>query len=68
MSGRIAAERQSASARSESSLMRRVVLAQCDPAKRRAAQWLRSIDNQRLAEFGLTAEDIAVLRVGAPGE
>jgi len=45
-----------------SSLVRRLVQAQHDPVKRRARQWLVSRDNQRLLKFGLTAEDIAVLR------
>jgi hypothetical protein len=47
-----------------SSLVRRLVQAQHDSVKRRARQWLVSMDDQRLLNFGLTAEDIAVLRAG----
>jgi hypothetical protein len=45
-----------------SSLVRRLVRAQHDPARQRLREWLREIDDRRLLEFGLTPEDIAVLR------
>jgi hypothetical protein len=49
-------------AASPSSLVRRLVLAQRDPVRRRVRRWLASIAEQRLSEFGLTAEDVAILR------
>src|SRR5580692_10038047 len=59
MSKRSTTEQQAAGA---SSLVSRLVQAQHDPVKRRARQWLISIADQRLAEFGLSSKDIAVLR------
>jgi hypothetical protein len=64
MSERIATERWASSA---SSLVRRLVQAQCDPVKRRVRQWLAAIGEQGLSDFGLTADDIAVLR-GEPAQ
>jgi hypothetical protein len=49
-------------ATSASSLVRRLVDPQRDPAKERICQWLCEIDDQRLMQFGLTSEDIATLR------
>jgi CRP-like cAMP-binding protein len=48
--------------RSESSLVRRLVRAKDDPAKQRIRAWLCDIDDERLRRFGLTAQDIALLR------
>jgi hypothetical protein len=48
--------------RSESSLVRRLVRAKDDPAKQRIRTWLCDIDDERLRRFGLTAQDIAMLR------
>ncbi len=45
-----------------SSLVRRLVRAQDDPAKQRIRAWLSDIDDERLLNFGLTLKDIAVLR------
>src|ERR1700736_984015 len=47
--------------KSGSSLVRRVVQAQDDPAKQRIRAWLRALDNEQLSSLGLTSEDIAVL-------
>jgi hypothetical protein len=48
--------------KARSSLVRRLVAAHDDPGKERIRQWLMAIDNERLARFGLTPEDIALLR------
>jgi hypothetical protein len=49
--------------KSGSSLVRRVVQAQDDPAKQRIRAWLRALDNEQLSSsLGLTPEDIAILR------
>jgi hypothetical protein len=48
-----------------SSLVRRLVEARDDPAKRRVRTWLKAVDDERLSGFGLTPEDIADLR-GTP--
>jgi uncharacterized protein YjiS (DUF1127 family) len=48
--------------KSGSSLVRRVVQAQDDPAKRRIRAWLRELDDEQLSSIGLTREDINVLR------
>jgi hypothetical protein len=45
-----------------SSLVRRLVRARDDPAKQRIRRWLGDIDDARLLGFGLTPEDIALLR------
>ena len=47
---------------SGSSLVRRVVQAHDDPAKRRIRAWLRELDDEQLSSIGLTREDINVLR------
>ena len=52
--------------KARSSLVRRLVAARDDPGKQRIRQWLMAIDDERLSRFGLTAEDIAVLRDVAP--
>jgi hypothetical protein len=48
--------------RARSSLVRRLVQAKDDPAKQRIRRWLGDIDDARLLRFGLTPEDIALLR------
>jgi hypothetical protein len=48
--------------KARSSLVRRLVQAQDDPAKQRIRRWLSKINNERLLSFGLTPEDIALLR------
>jgi predicted enzyme related to lactoylglutathione lyase len=45
-----------------SSLVRRLVQPNRDPAKRRICEWLSEIGDQHLLQFGLTADDIAILR------
>lgn len=45
-----------------SSLVRRLVEAQNDPAKHRIRAWLSDLNNEQLSSLGLTSEDIAVLR------
>ena len=45
-----------------SSLVRRLVQARDDPAKELIRRWFRDIDDERLLNFGLTREDIAILR------
>jgi hypothetical protein len=52
--------------KSRSSLVRRLVQARDDPAKQRIRRWLSDIDDERLLSFGLTPDDIALLR-GARG-
>jgi len=49
-----------------SSLVRRLVQAQDDPAKRRIRRWLRDLDDSQLSSLGLASEDIAVLRDTPP--
>ena len=52
-----------------SGLVRRLGLAKDDPAKRRIRRWLSDINDERLSRFGLTTEDIALLRgSGRQGE
>jgi hypothetical protein len=51
-------------AKARSSLVRRLVQAKDDPGKRRIWRWLSDIDDERLLGFGLTPEDIAILRAG----
>ena len=48
--------------RARSSLVRRLLQAKDDPAKQRIRRWLSDIDDKRLLSFGLTPEDIALLR------
>lgn len=48
--------------RGGSSLVRRIVNAKDDPGKQRVRDWMRAIDDERLSAFGLTPEDIALLR------
>ena len=49
-----------------SSLVRRLVQAQDDPAKRRIRGWLRDLDDAQLSSLGLTSDDIAILRDTQP--
>ena len=46
----------------QSSLVRRLVQAQDDPAKQRIRVWLKDLDDEKLSGIGLTPEDIVVLR------
>jgi hypothetical protein len=55
-------ERHASQRKARSSLVRRLVQAQDDPAKQRIRRWLSKINNERLLSFGLTPEDIALLR------
>ncbi|MDB5606623.1 MAG: hypothetical protein JWP25_3523 [Bradyrhizobium sp.] len=48
--------------KARSSLVLRLVQAIDDPAKQRTRRWLSDINDERLLSFGLTPEDIAVLR------
>jgi hypothetical protein len=48
--------------RARSNLVRRLVQAKDDPAKQRMRRWLSDVDDERLLSFGLTPEDIALLR------
>ena len=45
-----------------SSLMRRLVEAQDDPAKHRIRAWLCGLNDEQLSNLGCTSDDIAVLR------
>jgi hypothetical protein len=55
--------------KSRSALVRRLVSARHDPAKRRIRHLLSDISDDRLLSFGLTAQDIVLLRgtPNAPG-
>jgi hypothetical protein len=48
--------------KARSSLARRLVHARDDPAKQRIRRWFSEINDERLLSFGLTPEDIALLR------
>jgi hypothetical protein len=48
----------------KSSLVRRLVAATDDPAKRRIREWLGNLGDERLSGLGLTPQDILVLRGG----
>jgi hypothetical protein len=48
--------------KARSSLVRRLVQAGDDQAKQRIRSWLSDINDERLLSFGLTPEDIALLR------
>jgi hypothetical protein len=50
--------------KARSGLVRRLVQARDDPAKQRIRlrRWLSEISDERLLSFGLTLEDIAILR------
>jgi hypothetical protein len=48
--------------KARSSLVRRLAQAKDDPAKQRIRRWLSDINDERLLSFGLTPEDIALLR------
>ena len=45
-----------------SSMVRRLILAEDDPAKQRIRAWLSDIGDERLLCLGLTPQDIAMLR------
>ena len=48
--------------KARSCLVRRLVQAKDDPAKQRIRRWLSDMKDERLLDFGLTPEDIALLR------
>jgi hypothetical protein len=48
--------------KARSSLVRRLVQARDDPAKQRIRRWLSDIQDDRLLSFGLTPDDIVLLR------
>jgi hypothetical protein len=48
--------------KARSSLVRRLVQARDDPAKQRMRRWISDINDERLLSFGLTPEDITLLR------
>jgi uncharacterized protein YjiS (DUF1127 family) len=52
--------------KAQSSLVRRLVQAQDDPAKQRIRVWLKALDDEKLSGLGLTHEDIVVLRGAHP--
>jgi hypothetical protein len=56
------AKRPATCRKARSSLVRRLVQARNDPAKQRIRRWLSDINDERLLSFGLTPEDIALLR------
>jgi hypothetical protein len=49
----------------QSRLVRRLLQAQGDPVKQRVLAWLLDVDDARLRTFGLSHEDIAILRACA---
>jgi hypothetical protein len=58
----VAARRPTRCRKARSSLVRRLVQARDDPEKERIRRWLSDINDERLLNFGLTPEDIALLR------
>jgi hypothetical protein len=50
--------------KARSSLVRRLVRAHDDPAKRRIRAWLSGLADEKLTGLGLTPADIAILRGG----
>jgi hypothetical protein len=50
------------SSKAKSSLVRRLIAAENDPAKLRIRAWLTALDDERLSGLGLTSDDIAILR------
>jgi len=50
-----------------SSLVRRLVEAQDDPAKHRIRAWLCGLNDEQLSNLGCTSDDIAVLRSSRKG-
>jgi hypothetical protein len=55
-------ERSGQMPKTRSSLVRRLVQAKDDPAKQRIRRWRSDVDDERLLGFGLTPEDITLLR------
>jgi hypothetical protein len=49
-----------------SSLVRRLIYASDDPAKQRVRAWLSAISDDKLLSFGLSPEDIELLRASTP--
>jgi len=58
------AARPAALPRARSSLVRRLVAAENDPAKRRIRAWLANLEDEGLSSLGLTPQDIVILRGG----
>lgn len=56
------------SPKAKSSLVRRLVAARNDPAKRRICAWLAECDDERLSGLGVTSDDIAILRGTRSGQ
>jgi hypothetical protein len=52
--------------RAESAFVRRLLEARDDAVKFRVREWLMRLDDQRLMGFGLTKDDIALLRGSLP--
>jgi uncharacterized protein YjiS (DUF1127 family) len=50
------------SPKASSSLVRRLIAAENDPAKQRIRAWLAELGDERLSGLGLTPEDIVILR------
>src|SRR5262249_7610705 len=65
---RIAFSRQGAAAlpamspKAKSSLVRRLVAAENDPAKQRIRAWLADLEDEQLSRLGLTPQDVLILR------
>ena len=55
---------------SSSSVLVRRLLFRChdNPARQRILAWLLAVDDARLLKFGLSPEDIAILRTSARGQ
>jgi hypothetical protein len=52
----------------QTGFLRRLLRPHDDPAKQRVLAWLLEIDDARLIRFGLTPEDVVILRATARGE
>src|ERR1700732_3389741 len=61
-SWRVSSARPTKDLKVRSSLVRRLVQAQDDPAKHRIRAWLCDLNDEQLSSLGCTFEDIAVLR------
>ena len=61
-SGTEIASRSAIRLKAGSALVRRLARADDDPGKQRVREWLLAIDDERLISFGLSPDDIAILR------
>ena len=52
----------SGSPKVKSSLVRRLIAAENDPAKRRIRAWLAELEDEQLFGLGLTSEEMTILR------